>query len=144
MDVRIKFRIFLLFFGISTVLVGQPDHKEYHNEFGGAAGAVFNQEEANVALGLYLHYTYMFSGTLEKFGIGPGLEAIIDEHMHYDASFNVTWRPVHQLWISAGPGITFIQENNVYLMSYHLESGYEFEAGRMHLGPIIEYSRAGG
>jgi len=100
--------------------------------------------ENEVARGLHMHYTRMLPGKLKKFGIGIGLETFFDEHQHYNGSIMFTYRPVHSWWIAAGPGITYFQESEESKLSIHMETGYEFEIGRIHLGPMIEYAIAGG
>lgn len=135
------FLVSLLFL---KTIVAQHDHKSRPNEIGLASGAVINHAEENIAPGFHIHYTRMLSGKLESFGIGPGFEVIFDEHIHYNGSFLFTWRPVRQLWISAGPGVTYVQEDEVFLLAGHLESGYEFEAGSIHIGPMVGYAETGG
>lgn len=118
------------------------DHAHHHmkNEIGVAVGAVYIFEEEIIAPGLHLHYTRVLPGKMSAFGLGLGFETVLDEHRHYTASFMFQWRPVHAWWISAGPGITWFQEGGESYASLHIETGYEFELGKVHLGPMIEYA----
>ncbi|MDT8393736.1 MAG: hypothetical protein RQ761_07815 [Bacteroidales bacterium] len=45
--------------------------------------------------------------------------------------------------IGAGPGISYFSHHDEFLPSGHIETGYEFEAGQVHFGPVLEYSIAG-
>lgn len=119
------------------------DHGLPH-ELGFAVGLVYDLAEEIFAPGVHLHYTRMLHGKFDKVGIGGGLEGIFDEHKHYNGSIMATYRPVHGIWISAGPGITYFTEGSEIRFSIHIETGYEFETGPLHLGPIIEYAVAGG
>jgi len=119
------------------------EHINHQNEIGGSLGPVFDISEEKFGLGLHLHYTRMFGNKCEKFGFGGSLEAVFAEEIHNNITAVVVYRPVHSLWISAGPGITYFHETNRAEFSVHLETGYEFETKIVHLGPMIEYSFAG-
>jgi hypothetical protein len=119
----------------------QDDHHQ-KNEIGGAIGMFFDLEEQRTASGFHLHYTRMMPGKLRRFGISPGVEFIFGEHRHYAFQFMLIYRPTHGWWIGAGPGVSYFDDYNEFQASGHVETGYEFDAGKVHFGPVIEYSWA--
>ena len=118
------------------------DHFHHRNELGSAVGAVFNLNESNVGTGVHVHYMRMLGGKLEDFGIAPGFEFIFGEHKHYTIHFLVLYRPIHPLWIGLGPGATYFEHEQEIHISGHIEVGYEFDLGKIHLGPVVEYAWA--
>ena len=144
---QLIFVLILIFISNPTLRAQDHDHdheqKHHHhlnNEIGIAVGAVYIFHEEVFAPGLHLHYTRMLPGKMQAFGLGMGVETVLDEHKHYTGSIMFQWRPVHAWWISAGPGITWFQESSESRFSLHLETGYEFEIGKVHLGPMIEFA----
>ena len=139
---------FVLLFGFHGALA-QDHHDQKHeehshhdekNEIGGALGVVFDLNEHNTSSGLHLHYTRMFGGKLKKVGVAPGLEFVFGEHKHYALQLMLVYRPFHGWWISAGPGISYFDHHDELQASGHIETGYEFDAGKVHFGPVVEYS----
>ena len=122
----------------------EHEHSDAFNEIGAAIGPVYDISEDNFGVGTHLHYTRMMKGKCKNIGVGGGLEALFAEHNHYNLSAMVVYRPVHPLWFSLGPGITYFAHENEYSFSVHIETGYEFEVGPIHVGPMIEYAYAGG
>lgn len=145
--------VFILF---SIALYTQEEHDHDHshdfedqahehhkrNEVGGAVGMVFDLNEQDVATGFHLHYLRMFGGKLKHFGVSSGLGFLLGEHKHYAIHMMLVYRPTHGWWISAGPGITYFAHDNEWAPSGHIETGYEFDAGKVHFGPVIEYAWA--
>jgi len=147
---------FLLAFVIpGTILFGQhsdefdhnhPGDHDHHdrNEIGVAVGAAYIINENEIAPSFHLHYTRMLEGKWSKIGLGGGFESVMDEHRHYTASLMLTYRPVHAWWISLGPGITYFESTKKIKPSLHVETGYEFNVGKVHLGPLVEYALSSG
>jgi hypothetical protein len=146
---RIQYHLFslLLFFAYSTSMNAQHDHDKHDhdlhkNEIGGALGAVFNLNEQHMASGFHIHYMRMFGGKLHNFGVAPGLEFFVGEDKHYTLHVLVIYRPTHGFWLGAGPGVTYFDHHEEIGFSGHIETGYEFDAGSIHFGPVIEYTWA--
>jgi hypothetical protein len=147
----ISFILYISFFVLSTAILAQDEqehdhdheHHDHHhshkNEFGGAVGMVFNLNEQEIAPGFHLHYTRMFGGKLKNFGLSPGFGFIVGDHNHYAAHLMVVFRPIHAWWIGAGPGVTYFDHHDEWAASGHFETGYEFDLGKVHLGPVVEY-----
>lgn len=139
--------IFLAPLGFTSFVHAQDDHSDHFhegggNEIGGALGVVFNITEQHTASGFHFHYTRMFGGKLHHFGIAPGIEFIIGDDNHYTLHLMAVYRPIHGWWLGAGPGITYFEHDYSKGFSGHIETGYEFEAGSVHFGPVIEFSWA--
>ena len=120
----------------------EHDHAHYLNEIGGAVGAVFNLHENDIGTGIHIHYMRMFKGKLEHFGVAPGFETILGDHKHYTFHVFALYRPIHSWWIGIGPGLTYFEHDEELRFSGHIETGYEFELGKIHLGPVVEYAWA--
>jgi len=138
--------IFIMLLGFLP-LNAQEDHDKHdhytkRNEVGAAIGMVFNLNEQETASGLHLHYARMFKGMMHNFGFSPGLEFLFGSHKHYTIHTLFVYRPAHGWWLAAGPGITYFDHENEFNISGHIETGYEFDAGDIHFGPVIEYSWA--
>lgn len=117
-------------------------HHHYKNEVGGAIGMVYSLTEQHTASGFHLHYMRMFGGKLHDFGVAPGVEFILGEDAHYALHVLAVYRPFHGWWFGLGPGITYFGHDNEVGFSGHIETGYEFDAGKIHFGPVVEYSWA--
>lgn len=114
------------------------DHKHHHhakNEIGIDNSVVFFPDEDEVAYGIHLHYTRMIGES--KFGYGVGFERIFDEHKHNTIGILVAYRPIEPLYFSISPGITFEDSMEEFNYSSHIEAAYDFEVGKIHLGPVI-------
>ncbi len=118
------------------------NHGDFKNEIGAAVGVVFDLNEKNMATGFHFHYMRSFGGKMHNFGISPGIGFLLGTHRHYTAHLMFVYRPIHGWWIGAGPGITYFEHDNEWGYSGHIETGYEFDAGKVHLGPVVEYSWA--
>ena len=143
MRIFTKVFIFMVSLTLFSEVYAQEEHDHhdhYKNEVGGALGIVFNLKEQHTASGFHLHYTRMFSGKLHNFGITPGVEFIVGKDVHYTLHLMLVYRPTHGWWLGAGPGITYFQHHDEVDFSGHIETGYEFDAGSIHFGPVIEYS----
>jgi len=113
------------------------DHDHHHakNEIGLDNSIVYFAEENEIAYGFHFHYTHMIGES--KFGYGVGYERIFDEHKHNTIGVLAAYRPIAPLYFSISPGITFEDSLEEYHYSTHLEAAYDFEVGKVHLGPII-------
>ena len=142
---RTLFLLLSLLFMISSYAYTQEDdhdHEHHKNELGGAVGVVYNISEQHTGSGFHFHYARMFGGKLSHFGIAPGLEFILGEDNHYTVHCMAVYRPSHGWWISLGPGLTYFEHNYSAGLSAHIETGYEFDAGSIHFGPVLEYAWA--
>lgn len=119
-------------------------HDHLKNEVGGAVGVAFDLNEKNTAIGFHLHYMRSFSGKLHKFGVSGGVGFLLGEHKHYTIHLMGIYRPILGWWIGAGPGMTYFEHDSEWGWSGHVETGYEFDAGKIHFGPVIEYAWANG
>lgn len=119
------------------------DHHHYSNEIGGALGMFLDLEEGHTSSGFHLHYSRMFGGKVSWLGISPGLEFVFGDHQHYAAQLLLSFRPAGGWWIGAGPGVSYFEHHKEWKPSGHVETGYEFDAGSIHFGPVMEYSLAG-
>ncbi len=115
-------------------------HEEHRNHIGLAVGPVYVLHEEEYAPGLHFHYMYLFQVANTEFGIGLGLESILDEHRHYATSINLSYLPIHNLTLTVSPGIQFGPD--VEEFTSHFEASYEFNFGEIHLGPVLEYAYA--
>lgn len=152
MHKRVKTIIACLFISFAVLPVqlyaqdeqhGDHDHNAYRNEIGGALGMFVDLNERTTATGFHIHYSRMFGGKTKWLGISPGLEFLFGDHRHYALQAMVVFRPAFGWWIGAGPGISYFSHHDEFLPSGHIETGYEFEAGQVHFGPVLEYSIAG-
>lgn len=116
------------------------DHDHFRNEIGGALGVVYSISEQHTGSGFHFHYTRMFGGKLSHFGIAPGLEFIMGEDKHYTAHVMALYRPLFGWWLAVGPGLSYFEHDYSMGFSAHFETGYEFDAGSIHFGPVLEYS----
>lgn len=151
MDRRIKFFIACLFFvsimSASPLFAQEEMHEGHHhdvhkNEIGGALGVFLDLSEQSTSTGFHIHYSRMFGGKTKWLGISPGVEFLFGEHNHYAFQVMVVARPAFGWWIGAGPGISYFSHHEEFLPSGHIETGYEFDAGHIHFGPMVEYSWA--
>lgn len=118
------------------------DHSHKKNELGGALGMVLDLNEERTSSGFHLHYSRMFGGKINWLGISPGFELVFGDHRHYAFQLMMTFRPSGGWWIGAGPGMSYFEHHDEWQVSGHIETGYEFDAGHVHFGPVVEYSWA--
>ncbi len=115
-------------------------HNHHHkNEISIAVGIVPIPAEDEITPGIHLHYIKGI-GESNKFGVGVGLETILDEHKHYTLSAVFQYRIYKGLIIAVAPGLLLRKEGtkNVFEFARHIEAGYEFEVGKIHIGPVVE------
>ena len=136
----------LIFFTITLFsITGYSQNKEHEghnhhhkNEISIAAGIVPIPAEDEIAAGIHLHYIKGI-GESNKFGIGVGLETILDDHKHYTLSAVFQYRIYKGIIIAVAPGLLLRkEEENVFEFAQHIEAGYEFEIGKIHIGPVME------
>ena len=95
--------------------------------------------EDKLTIGFHLHYIRGI-GKNNRFGVGVGLETILDEHKHYTLSVVLQYRVYKGLILSIAPGLLMRKENsaNVFQFAQHIEMAYEFELKEFHIGPVVE------
>ncbi len=133
---------------VSTTLLsirgyGQASSEEkshhHRNEISIATGIVPLPAENELTMGFHLHYIRGV-GKEGRFGLGLGLETIIDEHKHYTASVVFQYNIYKGLIVGYSPGVMMRKEGNQNLFQFaqHIETAYEFELGEFHIGPMAE------
>ena len=98
-----------------------------------------HKNEISIAAGSHLHYIKGI-GESNNFGIGVGLETILDEHKHYTLSAVFQYRIYKGIIKAVAHGLLLRKEGaeNVFEFAQHIEAGYEFEIGEIHIGPVVE------
>lgn len=114
------------------------DTHQYHIGFGVAATHIVN--ESGLAPGVHLHFIRQF-GEHNRWGLGLGYEGILDEHLHHGINLLINYKLQDHLSINAGPGVVFSEHNgeNERLPAFHTEVIYEFNLGKLHLGPMAGF-----
>lgn len=113
------------------------EHTHIKNEFGFANSPVFFLNENKIAYGLHFHFIRQISSS--KLGIGFGYEMIFDNHKHKTIGIVCSYNPTNNITLNLSPGFAF--ENNLIKnsqLAMHIESTYNFEFKKYHIGPIIE------
>ena len=120
----------------SSIEEGGHNHK---NEFSIATGIVPLPAEDKLTAGFHFHYIRGI-GQNNKFGLGLAFETIIDEHKHYTFSVVFQYRVYKGLIVAYAPGLLRRTEGLevFHQMAHHIETAYEFEFGRFHIGPMAE------
>ncbi len=143
--------LLFLFLSLSAVpLFAQHNHQhtEGHQhahgewELGGAIGVVPLLDEGEIAPGLHLHLLQQ-NKMIPKLMVGVGFEAVMDEHTHLTAGLVFNYNIYKGLYAAVSPGLLWINHDgweSAYVT--HFELSYEFEVGKLHIGPIVEYSYA--
>ncbi|MDG2209634.1 MAG: hypothetical protein P8K81_06550 [Flavobacteriales bacterium] len=102
-------------------------------------------EEPGAKLGLHAHYIKRLNTS--PFGLGVGVEYIVDEHQHQTYSVVGQWTPVPALHFVVAPGVV-LEEEDVEGFEYEREVGWavhfeivrEFALGKLDIGPSLEYA----
>ena len=116
------------------------DHKHGHkNEISLASGVVFVPTEDEIGASLHLHYIRGL-GERKIVGLGGGVEGIFEEHKHVTFSAIIHFRIYKGLTAGYSPGLLILIEDmgKEIQFAQHFEIAYEFEIGRVHLGPVFE------
>lgn len=119
----------------------EHNHKDAHkNHLGIGAAAAYLTSEKVAAPGFHLHYIRQF-GHENRWGIGAGYEAILDEHTHNGLNLLVNYRPVSFISLNAGPGIVFGKHEGKTELNpaFHTEAVFEFDILGVHAGPMIGF-----
>ncbi|MBN2348691.1 MAG: hypothetical protein JXJ22_07640 [Bacteroidales bacterium] len=116
-------------------------HFHQNWEAGFALGIVPLMQEDKVSLGLHVHLLRQIE-KFEQLRIGIGFENVLDEHTHINVASVLDYNIIGGLSVGLSPGILFLKENGIWgrAFSSHFELLYEFEIGKLHLGPVCEYS----
>lgn len=88
---------------------------------------------------MHLHYVRNIAET--RFGLGLGYERIFDIHGHNMFGVETIFRPTEALSLNLSPGLTFEDEDPNPSFALHLETAYEFELKKLHIGPSLELAR---
>ena len=112
------------------------EHKQL-SEIGLSLAPSWFLSEGGISTAVHFHYVYNFPHT--KYGIGLGYERIFDEHKHNFIGVEFNYRIIHPLTVSLSPGVAFEGEHSGETdFALHFETVYEFELGRLHIGPMVE------
>jgi hypothetical protein len=115
----------------------QHDHHRY--ELGMANSLAYLGEDGAFSYGLHLHLVRNIGES--RFGAGIGYERIFDEHKHNTVSVVGSFRATRGLVFNLSPGVAFEDEEPDHLgFAMHIEATYEFEVGKLHIGPLAEYA----
>lgn len=125
------------------------DHDQQHegightahpaNEIGVANSVVLFIGEEELSYGLHMHYVRRLARS--RFGAGVGYERIFDVHKHNTVSVVGSYALAHGLTAIVSPGLTFEDEDPTSLLgAVHVEMTYEFDVGRLHIGPALEWA----
>ncbi len=113
-------------------------HKHYKNEIAIATATPYFVNEEKLSYSLHVHYIYNIPKS--KFGIGAAYEVILLDPKHTTIGLITLYRPIEKLSFTLSPGITFENNNSTPFFSFHTEVFYEFEIGRFHVGPVLEFA----
>ncbi len=93
-----------------------------------------------MAPGFHLHFLRQL-GEEQKWGLGLGYEAIIDENVHSGINLLANWHPVKFLSFNAGPGLVFGKHDSEseILPAFHTEAVFEFDLNKIHIGPMVGF-----
>jgi hypothetical protein len=136
----------ILLSGLEVSGQGDQDHShddnhkhEHKNEISIASGIVIIPSENEIGTSLHLHYIRGL-GAKKIVGIGGGVEVIIEAHKHITFSAILQYRIIKGLTAGYSPGLLILIEEigSEIQFAQHLELGYEFEIGSVHLGPVFE------
>jgi hypothetical protein len=114
------------------------DHHHHGPEIGLSNSLVYLINEKEFAYGLHVHFIHPISHT--NFGVGLGYEKIFDEHGHDTFVLDFSYRPIHPLNLILSPGLAFEDNFSEMAFALHLETSYEFEIKRFHIGPALEFA----
>ena len=87
-----------------------------------------------------LLFQFIKSINTTKFGVGCGFEFINNDQIHYSFGPILSYKPIHELCLSAFPSIEYTDSIESGSSSFHLESSYEFEYREFNLGPVFEFA----
>jgi hypothetical protein len=141
-NARIKTLLLIFFVIICTSVYSQEekhDHIHHIYEIGVANSVVYFFVEKELAYGLHFHVVRNVKNT--KFGYGFAYERIFDEHKHNTIGVVGSYNPMKSWNMNVSPGISFEDsEPSVLKFALHLETSYNFEVGRFHIGPLVEFA----
>lgn len=133
---------------VTTVIAqhnhNHDDHTHLHEhgewEIGAALGLVPLFDEGTIAPGVHLHLLQQ-NKLIDGLMVGIGFESVLDEHTHLNAGLVFNYNIYKGLFAGISPGILWINHDGwESAFVSHFELSYEFEVGKLHIGPIVEYS----
>ncbi|MFW5645162.1 MAG: hypothetical protein ACOCZL_04555 [Bacteroidota bacterium] len=108
------------------------------NSLGLGAGASRVISENGLAPVWHLHYSRSFTHT-SPFAVTMGYERLMHkDHQHSTIGIGIEYNAWRELHIAAAPGISFIPDEDPE-PGLHFEMAYEFQWGKIGLGPTVEY-----
>lgn len=115
------------------------DHDHHRYEFGMANSLVYLGADDEFSYGLHLHFVRNIGES--RFGAGLGYERIFDEHKHNTLGLVGSFRATERLIFNLSPGIAFEGGETDHLsFAMHIESTYEFQIRKLHIGPLVEFA----
>ncbi len=115
------------------------DERHRIHELGVSFAPVYFFSEKEISPSVHVHYTYSFPNT--KFGLGLAYEHVFDDHQHNFFGLEGAFKPLHPLTLNFTPGITYEGAHpDKKEFALHFETVYEFEVGKFHLGPVLEFA----
>jgi hypothetical protein len=115
------------------------DHDHHNYELGVANSLVYFAGEKEFAYGLHIHLVRNIKHS--KFGVGLAYERIFDDHKHNTIGVVGSYNPLKSWYINIAPGITFEDsEPSVLKFAFHAETLYDFNIGKFHIGPLLEFA----
>lgn len=121
------------------------NHDHPRNEAGLSGGAVWCPTHGEWGGGVHLHYFRTFREG-SRWAWGLGAEQVWTDEGHAGLSAGVRYRVLPRLEVALMPGVMVMQHamhgsGNEAFFAAHAEAVYHLvEAGRFHLGPMVEYS----
>ena len=136
-----KFVTLILILGSSKIITAQShNHEHTHEDFHIGFGITesYSTSHNEFKPGIHLHLIKNI-GHSDKWKIGLGYEYLKGEEKHNSFYLPVGLQVSERFVFSLAPGIVFTKHSGVSesLLSGHVEGMYEFELGKMHLGPLL-------
>lgn len=128
--------------GNAKNIIEQSEHKHKHNheenreEIGIGTGPFYLVGEEEWVYGFHLHYVARIFES-PKWGVGFGYERLFDDHQHNFFGVIGAYNPIEHLALTLAPGMVYEAAEKETAFAIHLETVYEYELGRFHLGPVV-------
>ncbi len=113
-------------------------HEHSKNELGISISPAYFVNEKVFTFAMHVHYTRLIPKT--KFGIGASFERIVLDPKHSTFGLVIAYYPLEKISFAVSPGLTFEDTNRSALFALHLETTYQFDIGKFHIGPAFEFA----